>query len=71
MKSGGHFGCWTMKAVNKYLAAVTTDTAVEQLPRGGYVCKDRFTGNHGTGRTPAEAARSVIAYLPPDCNGYN
>lgn len=71
VKAGGHFGCWTLKAINKYLDRVTTDVHVSPMPQGGYRCKDAFTGNEAIGKTPAEAARKVVAWVPPTCTGYN
>ena len=68
---GGSFGCWTLKAINKYLDRVTTDVTVSALSCGGYVCVDAFVGKEATGRTPAEAARKVVAHVPANCCGYN
>jgi hypothetical protein len=68
---GGSFGCWTLKAINKYLDKVTTDVTVSALTRGGYSCTDAFTGRTETGRTPALAARKIVAWVPANCCGYN
>lgn len=73
MKSGGHFGCWTMKAINKFLLNVTGGDAQVEPGRSegkwGYICKDSYRpGMLYWGKTPKEAV--INAGFSPLDNHY-
>lgn len=69
---GGTFGCWTLKAINRFLLNVTGgDAVVQRVSSGRYICTDSYRpGMEWEGDTPAEAVRKAFGYLPKNACHY-
>jgi hypothetical protein len=69
---GGTYGCWTLKAMTKYLTYMSAgDATIQPAPKGGYTVTDAHRpGGEWTGKTPKDAAIAAGFWVPENSNGY-